>query len=359
VEERIALLNEILDALPVGVVVLDPAGTVVHFNRAEERLAKRQRERALGRDFFQEIAPCMDVRELGGVFRDSIGRRPIDARLELRFAFPYFDRPRDVVVHMKSVDVRGAPFAALIIEDVSEQRATARMQQVVSDLLAQDARSPVAHILASCGFLVHRTPRLEPRAVATVAEIAQNADHLQAMLLNLLDIGRLESGTAPVTLRAAPLWPLVSEIVSANRAYAARKGVVLDAESAAPGRPAAFDAPLLRRSLDTLIQNAIRHTPPGGRVSLWHGEVEGEQTLIEVGDEGPPIDRELEDLIFEKYLRVQDEDQRSDNRGLALTFARMVARAHGGEVTLRSTEGAGTFARLVLPGLARPPFMDG
>jgi photoactive yellow protein len=78
------LLGPVFDALPVGVVVLDPAGLVRVFNKHEETLANRRRERVIGRPFFEEIAPCMNVRELAGEFFDK-GRTGSNRGLGLTF----------------------------------------------------------------------------------------------------------------------------------------------------------------------------------------------------------------------------------------------------------------------------------
>lgn len=348
-DDRLPLLQQLLDALPLGVVTLDRFGRVVHFNRAEERLAKRTRQRALGRDFFREIAPCMDVRELAGIFRDGIGREPLSVSIEFSFAFPFLDGPREVMVHMKSLDVRGVPYAALLIEDLNEQRASLRMQEMVADLLMQDLESPISRILANCGYLIQSAPELDGRALATVGEIARGADQLQGMLLNLLDVSRLETGGMPISLRRAPLLPVVNAAVTANRGHATRQGVALELSSDAPALEANIDPGLLGRMLDNLLENAIRHSPNGGVVRVRTTGWTDDRAAIEVVDEGPAVPPELRELVFEKFSRVQDGTARSDNRGLGLTFVKLATRAHGGEVTLTSDAGSGTVARIVLP----------
>ena len=92
-EHRLSLpvIEELFDSMPHGVIVLNPAGRVVVYNAAEEVLAGRSRDRVIGRDFFAEVAPCMNVRELGGKFRASIGNEPIDTRVEFSFPMPYVD----------------------------------------------------------------------------------------------------------------------------------------------------------------------------------------------------------------------------------------------------------------------------
>src|SRR5476651_231206 len=82
---QISLLKTLFDALPVGIVVLDRHGDVVVYNREEERLARRSRERVIGRRFFRDVAPCMNVKELGLLFEGKIGREPIDVGIDFSF----------------------------------------------------------------------------------------------------------------------------------------------------------------------------------------------------------------------------------------------------------------------------------
>lgn len=89
----LALLNTLFDSLPLGVVVLNAKGEVVIFNREEARLARRSRDRVIGRTFFTEIAPCMNVQELGLSFERNIGREPIDVTIDFSFPFPFLEQP--------------------------------------------------------------------------------------------------------------------------------------------------------------------------------------------------------------------------------------------------------------------------
>jgi photoactive yellow protein len=84
------LTPEAFDALPFGVVELDPEGVITAYNRAEERLARRRREEVLGRNFFTEVAPCTNVQEFAGRFREMVASgAPGEEGLEFVFRFPH------------------------------------------------------------------------------------------------------------------------------------------------------------------------------------------------------------------------------------------------------------------------------
>lgn len=93
------LTAEELDSLPVGVIQLDRDGTVLQYNETESALARTSRADVLGRDFFNEVAPCTAVRDFQGRFQDGVARRELDVTFDYRFRFRD-DRVKDVSVSM-------------------------------------------------------------------------------------------------------------------------------------------------------------------------------------------------------------------------------------------------------------------
>ena len=92
-----ALTAEELDALPYGMIQLDPRGTILRYSSAETRLSGLTADECVGRNFFDEIAPCTHVRDFYGRFRQGVEARQLDAVFAFRFAFT---PPKDVRVHM-------------------------------------------------------------------------------------------------------------------------------------------------------------------------------------------------------------------------------------------------------------------
>ncbi|MBX2802143.1 MAG: PAS domain-containing protein [Myxococcales bacterium] len=349
---RLSMLTEILDALPLGVVVLDRNGTVVHFNRAEEQLARRERGRALGRNFFTEVAPCMDVQELGGMFRDRIGRGTLFERVEISFAFPFLESARDVTVFLRSLDLDGEPYAALIIEDVSDRRAAQRMQLTLSELLRPDAGSPIAGILASCGYLLDQVPEMEGPALDTVGDIAYSADELQTMLMNLLDISRLEGHRLEVVVARHDLPGLVEAAVAPLRGHAARRGVHIEVQTP-PTLEAMLDPALMLRMLDSLLLNALRNAPAHSTVRVIASTGEHGRPCVDVHDQGMPLADALlpstEHRYFPELRPVESDPSFRDPNALAMTFVQLGCVAHGGALTVHSSADRGTTYRVELP----------
>ena len=356
-------LADLFDALPLGIVLLDRDGRVVHFNRTEERLARRSKERALGRDFFLEVAPCMDVQQLAGVFRDGIGRRPLFERLDISFAFPFLEGPRDVSVYLRSLEIGREPYGCLIIEDTSAQRAAERMQRSLDELLRPDAGSPIAGILANCGYLLDQLPGLEGPALETVGDIAYSADDLQDLLMNLLDISRLESKQVEVRVSRHDLVPMVHSAADTLREHAERRGVVLAVQAGPGPLEAMVDAPLMMRVLDSLLLNALRHSPAQAAIRVLALRTGDGHPCIEVRDQGPPLPHSVLPTVEHRYFQGEapgGADEHRDPDGLTIRFVQIACAAHGGQLTVTSDAERGTTYRIRLPApVAATPFLGG
>lgn len=338
------ILAPLFDALPVGVVALDRGGRVVMFNRHEEQLAGRRRERVLGRHFFTEVAPCMNVRELAGAFEAGVEGGRLDERVEFAINAPHVEQPRDVVVKLLSFAAGAEPLGLLLVEDVSFQRSVDRMKETLATLLVHDMKNPLAAVMMNLEFI-----RRKHGDIASLVESVNDglvaAGRLQGMILNLLDITRLETGTFPVARRPADVASLVGAALAGAAAVATDHGVEL-VHDVPPALVAEVDEAAIRRVLDNLLENALRHAPRASAVTA-RARAEGADLVLEVADEGEGVPPELAERIFEKF--VQAGAGGADNRGLGLTFVRMAVRAHGGEVRVAPTPGRGATFRVRLP----------
>ena len=341
------LFTTLFDNLPVGLIVLDPAGRVVVFNRAEEILAGRQRARVLGRDFFTEIAPCMNVRQLGGEFRDNIGQHAFDHEVEMTFPFPHNERPRDVKVRMTSLDVEGVPHGVLLIEDISLRRSVERMREQLQQLLVHDFKNPLTAIMMNLQLLEELpSVRDVPDAMEAITQGLAASRRLNRMTVDLLDIARLESAELPLHLASCSLEAVCERVRADNATAAATYDVVVDVRCPA-GAVAVLDQDLVVRALDNLLENAIRQAK---HVTI-EAEASAEGCVLSIRDDGPGVPAELRARLFDKYVQVSTPGAagRGQNRGLGLTFVKLVARQHGGEVELDCPPTGGSTFVLRLP----------
>lgn len=335
---QLPVLIGLLDELPIGVILLDRTGTVVHFNRYEERLARRQREKVVGRKFFEQVAPCMNVQELAGTFFERIGREPLSERVEFSFPFPFLDQPRDVVVHLASFDVGGETFGCLFVEDVSAQRSVERTRETLGSLLVHDLKNPLAVVHSNLGFLESVVD--SPHATEAVEDALRATERLQRMLLDLLDVTRLETSAMPLRRRPLDLCEVARTIANEAKALGRLRGITIETQLPCEPVIVTADEDVLRRAIDNLVENAARHAR--SRVIV---RAQGAPASLEVADDGPGIPEAIRAGIFEKWVQVHTEEQRGHNRGLGLTFVRLAAQAHGGTASVECPPEGGTVFR--------------
>lgn len=349
---EIRLLGRLFDSLPVGIIVLDRRGHVVVFNREEERLAHRQRDKVVGRPFFTEVAPCMNVKELGKTFERDIEYHELRVTTEFSFPFPFLDQPRDVLVRMLSFVVEDAPYGCLMIQDISAQRSIDRMKETLASLLVHDFKNPLSVVLSNLEF-VRADPRISGDLVEPIDDAQTAARRLRGMVVSLLDVTRLESGEVPLERVRQDVRDLVRAAADESQALGRLRDVKIVTEL--PPRPAEsdVDSDLLRRALDNLIENAVRYSPRGGLVSVRLRQAP--QLELEVADQGPGVPAALRSQIFDKYVQVKtNQPAGQHNRGLGLTFVRLVARALGGDAELECPSAGGSIFKIVLPASAAP-----
>jgi signal transduction histidine kinase len=175
---------------------------------------------------------------------------------------------------------------------------------------------------------------------------------LGALIDDLFELTRLESGELTWTMERVRLDLLLTEAVEAMRPAADAEAVTVTAELDPALAAARANPERLQRVLFNLIQNAIRHTPPDGSVTVRAQRV-GDAIEIEVADTGIGIALEHRARVFEPFYRA--DDARSDGgAGLGLAVSRAIVEAHGGSIWLEDAA-VGTRVRVRLPALAGTP----
>jgi signal transduction histidine kinase len=224
-----------------------------------------------------------------------------------------------------------------------------RLRQETSDLIVHDLRNPLQNIMGALQLLPVVLPEEAWQANRELLEIAQSGcDRMQLLIETLLDVARIESGEMHLDLSATSL-PGVVEMVTHRMTSFSRGNINLQI-TFPPSLPTVMvDQNLLDRVLTNLIDNAVKHTPPGGLVIVAAEVLQGEMA-ISVTDSGPGIPPEERERIFERFTQTTGEKRRRRGFGLGLTFCRLTVQAHGGRIWAESGEnGKGSRFVFTLP----------
>ncbi|HEX9838315.1 MAG TPA: ATP-binding protein [Anaerolineales bacterium] len=183
----------------------------------------------------------------------------------------------------------------------------------------------------------------DPETVKRYLNTAQrDVRSLSALIDDLFQMAQLDAGGFPLHRALASLSDLVSDTLESFTELAKQQEITLEGQVESDVDPIFMDTQAIGRVLNNLIGNALRHTPPEGRVSVWVRRT-GPRVEVTVSDTGEGIRAEDIPYIFERFYRAEKSRNRgTGGAGLGLAIARGIVRAHGGEIRVESKVGKGT-----------------
>ena len=228
--------------------------------------------------------------------------------------------------------------ARLAAEERSRREVEAARRRLVASV-SHDLRTPLASLRLLVESIDDGVVTGETRD-RYLAEIRTHVAALSGLIDDLFELSRIEAGDIAWTMGQVELRELVGDTVAAMRAPAAARGVALAAELPPTELLARANAEKLQRVLFNLIQNAIRHTPADGSVTVRARTAAG-AVEVEVADDGDGISAEDGEHAFEAFFRGGEEaSPGGEGAGLGLAISRAIVEAHGGRIWLeRATPG--------------------
>ncbi|HEV8549217.1 MAG TPA: ATP-binding protein, partial [Polyangiaceae bacterium] len=234
-----------------------------------------------------------------------------------------------------------------LAEETERARREVETEQLRSSLLSSvshDLRTPLAVITGAAGTLVENQPNVDDRTRRELlVTILEEAERLNRLIRNLLDMTRLESGAVTVKKEWLPVEELVGAALNRMESRLSGHDVRVELPADLPLVPC--DAILVEQALLNLLENATKYgaDPIEIRALSQPGEV-----MLEIADHGPGIPAGHETRIFEKFHRA-GRDTTSTGVGLGLAICRAIAIAHGGRIWAHNRDGGGASFRFTLP----------
>ncbi len=249
-------------------------------------------------------------------------------------------------------DSNGATLgAAILLEDITRFRLLDEVKSNLVATVSHELKTPLTAIRLVLHLLLEeQVGPLTPKQLELLIDARDNAERLLVMINNLLDLARLEQGQSQLHLHAEQPAALLQSAAEVFRPRAEDQGVDFSVEAGGDLPAVAVDVDRFQHALQNLLDNALVHTPQGGRITLSAEWDEG-QVAFSVADTGAGIPAEYLPLVFERYFRVPG-DAAPSGSGLGLAIVREIATAHGGTVHCESLPGKKTVFRLLLPAWA-------
>ncbi len=349
-EERRARadLETLIDTSPVGVVVLDAAtGAPSSLNREARRIVDSLRDpdqtreslletvtfrRADGREASLQEVPMVELLGAGETVRAE----------EIVLCVP---DGRSVTVLLNATPVRSddrvVESVVVTLQDMAEVEELERLRAEFLAMVSHELRGPLTSIKGSAATVLDSPSEFDPVVVRQYFRIiGDQADHMNALVSDLLDVARIETGELAVSPEPAEVAVLVDRARTAFPSLGGGNSLSIDI---APDLPlVAADRRRIVQVLGNLLSNAVRHSPESSVITVT-AERQGVHVAVSVVDEGRGIPAESLPHLFRKFSRTQPEEQEGDT-GLGLAICKGIVEAHGGRIWAES-DGPGLGAR--------------
>jgi heavy metal sensor kinase len=227
------------------------------------------------------------------------------------------------------------------------EHAFEQLRRFTSDA-AHELRTPLMAI-QSVGEVGLQTQSSSEEYREVIGSMLEESGRLSRLVDSLLTIARADAGQIRLEKAGMSVLSFVREAASVMEVLAEEKGQALSVDGTVSAQVQA-DPVILRQVIINLLDNAIKHTPDGGKIAVRVLPAAGSDVAIEVEDAGPGIAAAHRDKVFDRFYRVDDGRGREDGgAGLGLAIAKWGAEAHGGRLTLDCPASGGCIFRLILP----------
>jgi signal transduction histidine kinase len=225
--------------------------------------------------------------------------------------------------------------------------ADAQRRELIANV-SHELRTPIAALHAVLENVVDGVAEPDP---ATLATALAQTERLGRLVAELLDLSRIDAGAAPLEPVEFGVGPLLAQVVAEVRVASAvaGRGVDVEVDVEPPGARVRADRGRLHQVLVNLLDNAVRHSPPGGLVRVT-ARARGGELVVDVTDDGPGIAPEERERVFARFTR--GERAAGGGTGLGLAIARWVVDLHGGRIGVVDDGRPGCRIRVSLPGAA-------
>jgi two-component system phosphate regulon sensor histidine kinase PhoR len=334
------LQGRILEAMQEGVVVVDRNGRIVLVNPALRSMLLLGAD-AIGKLLIEMVRHAQLEDLLVAARADYADVSPLEIEL------PGL-KPRRILVH--AAQLSGDDQGVLVVfVDVTELR---RLESLRRDFVANashELRTPIAAVRSATETLQSGALSDSNVAARFVDIIERNAQRLQSLLEDMLELSKLESNEFKLKRERVELGSVVPIVLALFRERAEKKAVRLAAELAREPAAVEGDARALEHVLSNLVDNAIKYCPSGTRV-LVSASLEGDRIHLVVSDTGPGIPAEHLPRLFERFYRVDAGRSRElGGTGLGLSIVKHMVEAMRGKVWVNSQVGRGSTFVVSLP----------
>ncbi|MCA9172932.1 MAG: hypothetical protein KDB14_00385 [Planctomycetales bacterium] len=336
--------TDVVAALPVPIVAINQYDEVVLSNHAAAELFG-WKDVPLGRAL-GEVSPSAQLTELLTSVRCRGG--PGTRTLELNWGEDHHQRHYRATCRSLSERQEQSVGAVVVMENISDRRALQQRNAEFVSAASHEIKAPLAGIKAYVELLADGDVHDDASRDEFVQVIDDQAERLQRLIDNLLDLARMEAGVESVRKSGGPLNEVLEEALRVVTPAAEQKQLQLVSDLSPMYLSVMADRDMLLQAAINLLSNAVKYTEAGGQIFV-RSRLEDSLISFEVQDTGIGLSEEDCRRVFEKFYRASNGNM-APGTGLGLTLAKhIVEDVHGGRLSVSSELGTGTVFRVTLP----------
>jgi two-component system phosphate regulon sensor histidine kinase PhoR len=357
---RQAQIETILATLPEAVIAVDACEQLILANPAAERL--------LGIDLLatenRSITHILHCEKLVELLAETRRRKaPVQRSIELELTDTegkvgwYGATARTLATRDgRAEDVQPAMGVFAVLRDISLLKASHKRNADFVSAVSHEMKTPLAGIKAYVELLADGDAEDEQTREEFLNVINGQANRLQRLIDNLLNLARIEAGVVQVSKETTSLNELLLEALDIVRPAAEAKHIALATDLSQLYLGVLMDRDMIMQAAINLLSNAVKYTPENGRVML-RSRLKDQEVIFEVEDTGVGMCDEDKARVFEKFYRVKKDREMAAGTGLGLPLAKhIVEDVHGGRIFVESELGKGSTFSVALTATAQLAF---
>jgi len=336
------LSNAILNSMAEGIVVIDDENRIIMMNPVMESLLDRSLEKAIGSDA-DSVLPIKKRDRETFLKKVRAGGTAPPIKLTLK------DRTLDVNVRSIAGDQGQRIGTVLAWHDITELAKVDQIKTEFISIVSHELRTPLTSIKGYVDLVLDGDAgEINELQQEFLEVVQQDTNRLAALISDLLDVSRIESGKLTLQLQILEIGELIARVVASLRTQLSEREMHVEVDSGPVPITFKGDEDRLTQVLTNLLGNAIKFSPPRAGISVV-ARKKGGYLQIDVSDNGPGISKEDMGRLFTKFFRADNAaTKETGGTGLGLSIAKSLVELHGGRIWAESELGKGSTFRFTL-----------
>ncbi len=352
-EEKV---RAVVETMVDGIITIDEAGIIESVNPAVERIFGFSKDDLIGRNvavLMPETPGAVHANSIRNYVRTGLAKvigsgREFSGRRQDGTIIP-------LEIGISEINQGGRRMFTGIVRDITERKQIERMKNEFVSTVSHELRTPLTSIRGALGLITGGAVGPLPGKAGELIDIAyKNSQRLIALVNDILDLEKIESGSIEFRFQPADLGQLIATAVEANTSYATEYGVDYVVRQPVPAVAVNVDSGRIIQVMANLLSNAAKFSPAGEKVEVAVFPRDG-WVRVAVIDRGPGIPENFRDRIFQRFSQADSSDTRkAGGTGLGLSITKTIVERHGGHIGFDATPGGGSTFHFDLPVIAGP-----